>query len=224
MGSYYKLNLEERKNLGTSSARGIRRNGGILVNYYYGGEENQHLVIDKNSFSQAINSGNRVFEMDSKGESVYVIIKDAQYHPVTEEILHIDLMRVRRDEKMKISIPIILEGNAIGAIEGGIVTQTLNSIDVECFPTNVPENLIVDITSLELNGSISAADIELPKDVSLDTLSDTTLVVCNTPKAEEEPEESLEEEMIGGDESDGSDQSEDENKDSEKNEEKSDNK
>ena len=106
MASYYKLDLEERKNLGTSAARSIRRNGGVLVNYYYTGEENKNFSIDKKSLQKAIQSGNRVFELDINNETIYAMIKEAQYHPVTEQIMHIDLLRVRRDEKNENFYPI----------------------------------------------------------------------------------------------------------------------
>ncbi len=187
MASYYKLDLEERKNLGTSAARSIRRNGGVLVNYYYTGEENKNFLIDKKSLQKAIQSGNRVFELDINNETIYAIIKDAQYHPVTEQILHIDLLRVRRDEKMKISIPLVLEGNSVGVVQGGILTQTLSNIDIQCFPTDVPENIVVDITKLDLNSSITAGDLKLDEDITLETLPDTTIVACNEPKVESEP-------------------------------------
>ena len=187
MASYYKLDLEERKNLGTSAARSIRRNGGVLVNYYYTGEENKNFLIDKKSLQKAIQSGNRVFELDINNETIYAMIKDAQYHPVTEQIMHIDLLRVRRDEKMKISIPLVLEGNSAGVVQGGILTQTLSNIDIQCFPTDVPENIIVDITKLDLNSSITAGDLKLDEDITLETLPDTTIVACNEPKVELEP-------------------------------------
>ena len=187
MASYYKLDLEERKNLGTSAARSIRRNGGVLVNYYYTGEENKNFLIDKKSLQKAIQSGNRVFELDINNETIYAMIKDAQYHPVTEQILHIDLLRVRRDEKMKISIPLVLEGNSVGVVQGGILTQTLSNIDIQCFPTDVPENIVVDITKLDLNSSITAGDLKLDEDITLETLPDTTIVACNEPKVESEP-------------------------------------
>ena len=187
MASYYKLDLEERKNLGTSAARSIRRNGGVLVNYYYTGEENKNFLIDKKSLQKAIQSGNRVFELDINNETIYAMIKDAQYHPVTEQILHIDLLRVRRDEKMKISIPLVLEGNSAGVVQGGILTQTLSNIDIQCFPTYVTENIIVDITKLDLNSSITAGDLKLDEDITLETLPDTTIVACNEPKVELEP-------------------------------------
>ena len=126
------------------------------------------------------------------------MIKDAQYNPITEQVIHIDLMRVRRTEKMTFSLPIVLEGVAAGSVEGGIVTQAAPSIDIECFPTNVPESLIVDISGLELNSVIAAAEIDLPEDISLVSSEQTTIASCNPPKVEAEPEP----EELEGDEED----------------------
>ena len=188
MASYYKLPTEERSDIGTGSAREIRRNGKIPANYYYHGESNQNLIIDKKIFLHAVKSGQRVFECEINGETVFTMIKDAQYHPVTEDVIHIDLMRVRRDQKMTVSIPIILEGESVGASEGGIVTQATNTVEIECLPTDVPENLIADISALELNSAMTAVDLVLPTDVSLVSPEETTIVTCNPPKAEVEPE------------------------------------
>ena len=188
MASYYKLPIEERSAIGTSSARAMRRNGKIPANYYYHGEANQNLAIDKKAFNQAIHSGRHVFEMDLNGETVYAMIKAAQYHPVTEEVMHIDLMRVRRTEKMTFSIPVILEGEALGTSEGGIVTKVTTAIELECYPTDVPESVTIDISELELHSTLTAVEILLPEDVSLISPEDTTIVTCNPPKAEVEPE------------------------------------
>ena len=188
MASYYKLPMEERSALGTGSARAMRRNGKIPANYYYHGEANQNLAIDKKAFYQAMHSGQHVFEMDLNGDTVYAMIKAAQYHPVTEEVMHIDLMRVRRTEKMTFSIPVVLEGEALGTSEGGIVTKVTTAIELECYPTDVPESVTIDISELELYSTLTAVEILLPEDVSLISPEDTTIVTCNPPKAEVEPE------------------------------------
>ena len=188
MASYYKLTIEERSGLGTSTARAMRRNGKIPANYYYHGESNQNIAIDKKIFNQAVQSGQRVFEVEMNGETLYVMIKAAQYHPVTEEVMHIDLMRVRRTEKMTFSVPVILEGEAAGSTEGGLVAQVASSIDIECFPTDVPENISLDISSLELNGVMTAIELTLLEDIVLISPEDTTIATCNPPRAEAEPE------------------------------------
>ena len=203
MESFFKLNLEPRSKTGNAAARKLRRDGKIPVNYYYGGEENQNMSIDKKILHKAIQSGQQVFELELDGNTIYVTVKEAQYHPVTEEIIHLDLLRVRRDVKMKFSIPLNLVGDSVGAIEGGIVSQSANAIDIECLPTDVPDSIDVDITNLELNGTVFANDIVLPDDTELLSPEDTTIAVCAPPTAEVEVEVPDEE----GDE-DGEDTSE----------------
>ena len=188
MESFFKLNLEPRSKTGNAAARKLRRDGKIPVNYYYGGEENQNMSIDKKVLHKAIQSGQQVFELELDGNTIYVTVKEAQYHPVTEQIIHLDLLRVRRDVKMKFSIPLNLVGDSVGAVEGGIVSQSANAIDIECLPTGVPDSIDVDITNLELNGTVFASDINLPDDTELLSPEDTTIAVCAPPTAEVEVE------------------------------------
>ena len=195
MASYYKLPIEIRTGSGASLARELRRNGKIPANYYYSGEANQNLAIDKKAFNHAIHSGQQVFEVDINNETIYIMIKDIQYHSVTEEVMHVDLMRIRRTEKMTFSIPLVLEGDAVGIDEGGIVAQVATTIDVECFPNDVPESITVDISGLEFNSAMAAEEIVLPVDTILVSAENTTIVTCNPPKAEVEPEPVEDEEI-----------------------------
>ena len=195
MASYYKLPIEIRTGSGASLARELRRNGKIPANYYYSGEANQNLAIDKKAFNHAIHSGQQVFEVDINNETIYIMIKDIQYHSVTEEVMHVDLMRIRRTEKMIFSIPLVLEGDAVGIDEGGIVAQVATTIDVECFPNDVPESITVDISGLEFNSAMAAEEIVLPVDTLLISAENTTIVTCNPPKAEVEPEPVEDEEI-----------------------------
>ena len=195
MASYYKLPIEIRTGSGASLARELRRNGKIPANYYYRGEANQNLAIDKKAFNHAIHSGQQVFEVDINNETIYIMIKDIQYHSVTEEVMHVDLMRIRRTEKMTFSIPLVLEGDAVGVDEGGIVAQVATTIDVECYPNDVPESITVDISGLEFNSAMAAEEIVLPVDTLLISAENTTIVTCNPPKAEVEPEPVEDEEI-----------------------------
>ena len=195
MASYYKLPIEIRTGSGASLARELRRNGKIPANYYYRGEANQNLAIDKKAFNHAMHSGQQVFEVDINNETIYITIKDIQYHSVTEEVMHVDLMRIRRTEKMIFSIPLVLEGDAVGIDEGGIVAQVATTIDVECFPNDVPESITVDISGLEFNSAMAAEEIVLPVDTVLVSAENTTIVTCNPPKAEVEPEPVEDEEI-----------------------------
>ena len=155
MADYYQLAVEKRGQTGISATKSLRKNGKIPANYYYKGEANVNLILDSKELFHALNSGNRVFEVEFDGNTQYVMIKEMQYHPVTENVLHVDLMRVRRDVKMTISVPIHLEGEAVGVNEGGVLSQILTSVEVECLPTDVPEFISVDVTELGMNSSLT---------------------------------------------------------------------
>ena len=186
--SYYKLDIENRESVGKKSAKVIRKSGKIPSVLYYKGEQTISISIDKQVLYQAIKSDQRIYEMDIKNESQYVMIKEIQYHPVTDEMIHVDFMRVRRSEKMTISVPNTLIGKPVGVTEGGILSQAMNQIEISCYPTNVPEHIEVDVEHLELNSSVSVADVSVD-DEDIDILSAPNLNVASVipPAAEEEP-------------------------------------
>ena len=191
---YEQLNLTERVEKGGRSARILRKDGIIPANYYYKGEENINLSVIELEFLKSLRSGHRIFEVNLKGSTQYVMLKEIQYHPVTDDIVHIDLMRIRRDEKMTISVPLVLEGTATGVKEGGVMMQNLNAIEISCLPADVPEQLAIDVSELELNASLKVEDLEVSEELEVLTSDELTIVSCQLPKeeVEEEPEEEIE--------------------------------
>mgnify|MGYP001480826192 CR=1 FL=1 len=187
--TYYNLATTERTKFGSKESKNDRKSGLIPAVIYYSGEENIHISIDKSVLFRAIQSSQRIYQIEQNKEKRYVMIKDIQYHPVTDEIIHVDLMRVRRSEKMTISVPIVLKGNPVGVREGGVLSQSLNQVEINCFPTDVPENIELDIEDLELNAAKNVGDLNINiKDVEI--VSDSNLnIVSVTPPASEAKEE-----------------------------------
>ncbi len=188
MAEYYRMEVTEREQTRTSGARALRREGRIPVVYYYHGEDNHNLSVDKKELYAAIHSGSHVFEIAINGKPHYVMIKDVQYHPVTDEIIHVDLMRVRRKEKMTISVPLAFEGQSAGVKLGGVMIENLNHIEISCLPTEVPDAITVDITNLEIGDSLTAADIQLPEHVELVSDPELAIVLIQAPKTQVEAE------------------------------------
>ena len=185
--SYYKLDIESRESVGKKSTKAIRGEGKIPSTLYFKGEEPESIAIDKIKLYQALKSDQRVYEVELSGESQYVMVKAVQYHPVTDEIVHLDFMRVRRSEKMTISVPLVLIGKPIGVTEGGILSQSLNQIEISCFPTNVPEQIEVSIDHMGLNESISIADVSVDdEEIEILSSSDISVASIITPVVEEE--------------------------------------
>ena len=187
--SYFKLDISERTETGTKKSQALRREGSIPGVLYYSGEKNVNITVDKSVLFHAMQSGQRIFEIDQDGESQYTMIKELQYHPVTDAIIHIDLMRVRRSEKMTISVPLVLIGEAIGIKEGGVLSQSMTQIEISCFPTDVPEHIEIDIEDLEINSARSVADIKIDnEDIEIVSNTNLNVVSITPPAAEEEPE------------------------------------
>ena len=185
--SYYKLDVSNRTELRSKGAKALRKKGLIPGVLYYSGEENVNISIEKSVLFHAMQSGQRIFEIVQEGDSQYTMIKQLQYHPVTDEVIHVDLMRVRRSEKITISVPLVLVGESIGVKEGGVLSQSLNQIEISCFPTDVPEQIELNIEDLELNSAKNVGDLELNlEDVDIVTDSSMNIVSIMPPASEEE--------------------------------------
>jgi large subunit ribosomal protein L25 len=187
--SYYKLDITDRTQIRTKGSKALRREGIVPGVLYYAGEANVNISVDKMVLFHALQSGQRIYEIEQKGDTQFTMIKELQYHPVTDEVIHIDLMRVRRSEKMTISVPLVLVGESDGVKEGGILSQAMNQIEISCFPTDVPEKILLNIEDLEMNSSKSVADISLDNDdIEILSAQDLNVVSIHPPAAEEEPE------------------------------------
>ena len=198
--TYYKLEIKNRNKTRTKGSKDLRRSGIIPGILYYAGEENVNISIDKSVLFHAIQSGQRIYEINQNNNKQYTMIKELQYHPVTDEIIHVDLMRVRRSEKMTIAVPLVLVGESIGVKEGGVLSQSLNQIEISCYPTDVPEKIELNIENIELNSSRNVGDLEIDID-DVDIITDPSLnVVSVTPPAVEEDvvEEGVDDEMDSG--------------------------
>ena len=194
--TYYNLATTERTKFGSKESKNDRKSGLIPAVIYYSGEENIHISIDKSVLFRAIQSSQRIYQIEQNKEKRYVMIKDIQYHPVTDEIIHVDLMRVKRSEKMTISVPIVLKGNPVGVREGGVLSQSLNQVEINCFPTDVPEKIELDIEDLELNAAKNVGDLNINiKDVEIVSDSNLNIVSVTPPASEAKEDEETETEI-----------------------------
>ena len=196
MSKFEKLNVNIREGKGTSSARRIRLKDQIPAILYHSGLDAISLSVDKKELYKALKTGQVIFEVIVKDKNQFVLVKDVQYHPVNDNIMHIDFQKVKEDEKISLEVPLRVTGEAEGVQVGGILVQIINTITVKCKPTTIPEALIIDVTDLELNSSLSVKDIQLAADVEIITAEDLAVVSVQEPKKEEE----IVEEILEGEE------------------------
>ena len=192
MAKQFKLTVEKRDLKGNKALRQLRQDMKIPGVYYSYDGNNILFQISNNEIKNAIQSGANIFTVNVGGKEQNVIFKSVQYHPVTEQIIHIDLYGVDMNKPISIKIPIIYVGTPSGvSTEGGVVVTNLNEIEISCLPSDIPENIEVDISNVALGENIQAGDVDLGDKFKLVTMQDSTLmsvthvVVDETPVADE---------------------------------------
>ena len=194
MSKFEKLNVSVREGKGTSFARRLRLENKVPAVLYHSGVEGTSLSVEKNELYKALKTGQFIFEIKVGDKEQFVLVKEVQYHPVTDEIIHVDFQQVKEDQKISLEVPLRTEGESEGVKLGGILVQLLNVVTINCKPSNVPEALSVDISDLEMNSSLFVKDIILPDDVEMVTAEDIAIVSVQEPKKEEEVVEEVFEE------------------------------
>jgi len=188
MSKFEKLNVDIRKEHGTSAARRTRLQNKVPAVVYHSGIEAIPLSVDKTSLNKALRTGQMIFEVNVEDKDQFVLVKEIQYHPVTDEIIHIDFQKVKEDEKISLEVAVRSSGEAQGVKLGGLLVQMLNSVTIKCRPAEIPEFLEIDVTDMEMNTNLFVRDITLPTDVEMLTADDIAVVSVQEPKEEKEEE------------------------------------
>jgi len=188
MSKFEKLNVDIRKEHGTSAARRARLQNKVPAVVYHSGVEATPLSVDKISLNKALRTGQMIFEVNVEDKNQFVLVKEIQYHPVTDEIIHIDFQKVKEDEKISLEVAIRSTGESQGVKLGGLLVQMLNSVTIKCKPAEIPEFLEIDVTAMEMNTNLFVKDITLPEDVEMITAEDIAVVSVQEPKEEKEEE------------------------------------
>ena len=188
MSKFEKLNVDIRKEQGTSAARRTRLQNKVPAVVYHSGVEATPLTVDKVSLNKALRTGQMIFEVNVEDKDQFVLVKEIQYHPVTDEIIHIDFQKVKEDEKISLEVAVRSSGEAQGVKLGGLLVQMLNSVTIKCRPAEIPEFLEIDVTDMEMNTNLFVRDITLPTDVEMLTADDIAVVSVQEPKEEKEEE------------------------------------
>jgi large subunit ribosomal protein L25 len=194
------LNVEVRKEAGKRHAQRLRKNGVIPAVLYGHGEQTVSLAVPREQFSAALRHGSRLVELKG-GANESALIRDLQWDIYGTVVLHIDFARVSADERIEVKVPVELRGQAPGVRAGGVIQHLVHEIEIECLATAIPDKIQLNINHLELKGSITVGQLELPQGVKLLSEPDAIAVQCVEPAVEEEveaaPTEGAEPEVIG---------------------------
>ncbi|MDR0657178.1 MAG: 50S ribosomal protein L25 [Treponema sp.] len=181
------LKAKNRAGKGSAEARRIRRSGRIPGILYGRTGNSIALDLDALEFSNGIKniSESTIVKVDIEGKSHDAFVKDTQRNITDGKILHVDFYEVEQDALLRARVSVHLNGTPIGVRNGGILESPLHEIEVECFPRDLPERIIVDISGLDVNQSIHVRDISLNEGVKLISAGDQVVALVKFAKAEE---------------------------------------
>lgn len=178
-------NVEKRTKQGTTDSRRMRAEGKIPAILYGKGKESESLALPAKDFLDAHNRHARVFQLSLGKEKVQALVKDVQYDHLGEDVLHVDLYRVKEGQKVRVKVQVEYEGHPKGVAAGGEFVHVISDLDVDCEVMHIPQSIPVKVGHLELNQSITVGDLQLPQGVTTPVSKDA--IVCTVVQKALEP-------------------------------------
>ncbi len=180
-----KLSAVARTNFGKGSARQLRREGRVPAVAYGHGAEPVHFSVDAHELFLAIKGqANAVLTVDLNGDDILALVKDIQRHPLSRQLVHADLLRVKKGEKVEVEVPVELVGESAS---GTMATLEILHLLVKAPATNIPEVIQVNVEGREEGAHVTVADIAFAGDVECEIDSEAVVVVVSAETVEEEP-------------------------------------
>ncbi len=201
-----KLNVGKRTDVGKEKMKKLRASGRIPCIYYTHNETPMPLSVDLLELHKVLKTGERLVDLfvDDGKRPKKAIFKDIQYHPVSDEIIHVDFQGVSLEEEIEVAVRINFTGTAPGIREGGLLDTHLYELHIKCKAGEIPHELDVDISHLKLNDTLHVSDLSL-EGVNILTPEDALIVTVTPPSkatlVEEEAE--AEQEAEGEEEENG---------------------
>ena len=175
------LKAEIRKEQGKKHSAKLRQQDKIPAIIYGHKQEPQSIVLDLHDFTEGLHHGHKLLDIEIDGNKEKLLIKEVQYDHLGKKIIHADLIRVDLSETVEVKVRLVFKGTPAGASEGGILEEHLDSIEVECAVTDIPESIDVSVKGLKIDESLHVSDIVLPAGVKLVTDPELLVIACHKP-------------------------------------------
>ncbi len=183
------LEAQKRQDTGTRATRRLRKAGKVPAIIYGHGLEAVAIELDGHDLAMELQHHHRLLDVVVDGARERYLVKDLQYDYLYEHVIHVDLVRVRLDERVKVTVAVELRGTPAGAAEGGVLEQLATDIELECVVTSIPENIRVSVKELQVGQTLTAGDLELPAGAQLASEAELAIAVVRTVEEEEAAEE-----------------------------------
>ncbi len=181
------INAQKRTKIDKAARSFLRSEGKVPAIFYSKHHEPIPVEISERSIHPLVfTAKTHLITLNIEGhEELECIIKDVQFDPVTDKIVHLDLLGLQKGEKIQLEIPVQLTGSAIGIKEGGVLQHTLHKLQIECLPSDIPEHISVDVSELKLGHAIHVSDLSLEKYTVLNS-AESIIASVTHPKVEKE--------------------------------------
>jgi large subunit ribosomal protein L25 len=203
-GERTSLSIEPREERGSRASRRLRREGFVPGVVYGTGAETTSFKVDARRLRAVLAEGHALFDVQLDGDAMPVIVKEQQRDPVLGRIVHLDLLRVRLDEKIQSMVPLELDGveEAPGVKEGGVLEHVTREILVESLPTDIPDRILADVSGLGVAETMTLDALSAPAGVDFvaDNLAEIVVATVTVPSEVVEEEEIEEEAELVGEE------------------------
>jgi large subunit ribosomal protein L25 len=191
----FKLKAETREGTGKGVARKLRAQGQVPAVLYGHGMAPVSVSVDAKDLGHALHTdagANVLVDLHVGSDKHLVLAREIQRNHLRGDLVHVDFLVIRRDEKITVQIPINVEGESPGVKQGGVVEHHLWEISAECLPGDVPESMVVDISSLEIGDSFRVGDLRVLTGVTIITPEEETILSVVTPQVLEVEEAAAE--------------------------------
>jgi len=186
---------ELREDVGTRSARRLRRAGLVPATLYGHGRKAVSIKLNRRELERAVERGERLLALKIGSETAtQALIKGLQHDAIGGHIIHADFTEVAMDEKVSVTVPLVLHGTPAGVKEGGTVDQIIHEVEVECLAASIPQEIRIEIAELNVGDQITAGQLDLPDGVTTGLDPNDLVVVVRAPVGEEEEEAAVPEE------------------------------
>ena len=184
MGKVLNIDASDRGQVGSANSRRLRRAGQIPVVVYGHGKAASSMSVASSLLGQLLQHPGLVEMTCGDGSKRLTILKAAQRHPISNDILHLDFQEVKMDELITSEVRLTAEGEAAGIRQGGQLEQVMFELEIECLPMDTPDMIRVDVSGIELDGALHVRDLVMPEGVTAVTDGGLVVFQVRTPKAE----------------------------------------
>ncbi|MBL7574284.1 large subunit ribosomal protein L25 [Peptoniphilus asaccharolyticus DSM 20463] len=182
------LNLKNRSEKGKNQVdklRAVQVVPGVI--YSKGNEAKEVSAVEKDLLKVYQENGtSSIFKVDLEGTTKQVLIKELQMHPFKNQIVHFDLYLIDMSEKIKVNIPVVLEGRDEVKVQPSVLLQVVNEIEVECLPADLPAEAIVNVVDMQIGDSILVKDLDVAKNEKIEVIFDLEETVATLQEPQEE--------------------------------------